>query len=100
MIFRNITIALLLVFAGNALSQTPEELDSAMLYWTFEEPDLMKREVELNRLLYVAEAKEYHLQQSYLLRFLGDCASDLTEYNKAVSLYKRGLAICNKYGYE
>lgn len=84
----------------SAYSQTPYELDSAMVVVRDSDDDWFTKERKYKQLLFVAEQKGYALQQTYLLRFLGDCANELTDYKRAISIYKKALVLAESNGYD
>lgn len=82
------------------ISQTPYQLDSMMIvvrdgddYWD-------TKEWKYRELLRIAREKGYSLQETYLLRFIGDCANELTEYHRAISLYEEALETSEANGYD
>lgn len=87
-------------FLAPLFSQTPYQLDSMMIvvrngddYWD-------TKEWKFRSLLKIAREKGYSLQESYLLRLIGDCATELTEYHRAIDLYEEALAIAEAKGYD
>ena len=87
-------------FMAPLFSQTPYQLDSMMImvrdgddYWD-------TKEWKYRNLLKIARDKGYSRQESYLLRFIGDCATELTEYHRAIELYEEALAIAESKGYD
>lgn len=87
-------------FLAPLFSQTPYQLDSTMVvirdgddYWD-------TKEWKYRNLLKIAREKGYSLQESYLLRLIGDCATELTEYYRAIDLYEEALAIAESNGYD
>lgn len=87
-------------FLAPLFSQTPYQLDSMMIvvrdgddYWD-------TKEWKFRNLLKIAREKGYSLQESYLLRLIGDCATELTEYYRAIDLYEEALVIAESRGYD
>lgn len=87
-------------FLAPLFSQTPYQLDSMMIvvrdgddYWD-------TKEWKFRELLNIARDKGYTLQETYLLRFMGVCANELTEYYRAIDLYEDALIIAEANGYD
>ena len=99
---QQIHIALLLLIGSLAplFSQTPYQLDSMMIVVRDGDGDWFTKERKYRELLFLAEQKEYVLQQTYLLRFLGDCANELTDYRRAIGIYRKALHLSESNGYD
>ncbi|AEV32051.1 signal transduction histidine kinase [Owenweeksia hongkongensis DSM 17368] len=100
--FRKFQIIFLVLFGSLAsvYSQTPYQLDSTMVVVRDGDDDWFTKERKYRELLFIAEQKGYTLQQTYLLRFIGDCANELTDYKRAIQLYKKALVLAESNGYD
>ena len=100
--FQRIYITLLFLF-GILISirgQTPYQLDSAMVVVRDSEDSWFTKERKYRELLFQAQEKGYVLQQSYLLRFIGDCAVGLTEYYRSIGMYNEAVELAEKNGFD
>lgn len=100
--FQKFQIIFLVLFGSLAsgFSQSPYQLDSTMVVVRDSDDDWFMKERKYKLLLFQAEQKGYTLQQTYLLRFLGDCANELTDYRRAIQIYKKALVMAESNGYD
>lgn len=81
-------------------SQTAYQLDSTMVVVWNSDDYWDTKEWKFRELLNVARDKGYSLQETYLLRFMGGCANELTEYHRAIGLFEDALTIAEANGYD